>query len=89
VPPNIATGLKVANRSAFNTFCLIKNGNAILSQHIGDLENALTYEDYQHNLALYAQLYQHSPEQIIIDCHPEYLSSKLGRQLGNGKGAGV
>ncbi|MFK5951049.1 MAG: carbamoyltransferase HypF [Methylococcales bacterium] len=64
-----------------NTFCLIKDGNAILSQHIGDLENAITYEDYQHNLALYTQLYQHRPKQIIIDCHPEYLSSKLGRQL--------
>jgi len=64
-----------------NTFCLIKAGNAILSQHIGDLENAITYDDYQHNLTLYAQLYQHSPEQIVIDYHPEYLSSKLGRQL--------
>jgi len=64
-----------------NTFCLIKDGNAILSQHIGDLENAITYEDYQHNLTLYAQLYQHVPDQIVIDYHPEYLSSKLGRQL--------
>ncbi len=63
-----------------NTFCLIKDGNAILSQHIGDLENAITYEDYQNNLALYAQLYQHTPVQIVIDAHPEYLSSKLGRQ---------
>ena len=63
-----------------NTFCLIKNGNAILSQHIGDLENAITYEDYLKNLSLYANLYQHTPEQIIIDAHPEYLSSKLGRQ---------
>ncbi|MCF6250213.1 MAG: carbamoyltransferase HypF [Methylococcaceae bacterium] len=68
-----------------NTFCLIKDGNAILSQHIGDLENAITYEDYQHNLALYAQLYQHTPEQIVIDCHPEYLSSKLGRQRAEDK----
>ncbi len=68
-----------------NTFCLIKDGNAILSQHIGDLENAITYEDYQNNLALYAQLYQHTPEQIVIDCHPEYLSSKLGRQLAEDK----
>ena len=68
-----------------NTFCLIKNSNAILSQHIGDLENARTFEDYQKNLVLYAQLYQHTPEQIIIDAHPEYLSSKLGRQLAEDK----
>ncbi len=63
-----------------NTFCLIKDGHAILSQHIGDLENAITYEDYQHSLSLYANLYQHKPKQIIVDAHPEYLSSKLGRQ---------
>ncbi len=68
-----------------NTFCLIKDGNAILSQHIGDLENAITYEDYQNNLALYAQLYQHTPVQIVIDTHPEYLSSKLGRQQAEAK----
>jgi hydrogenase maturation protein HypF len=68
-----------------NTFCLIKDGNAILSQHIGDLENAITFEDYQNNLALYAQLYQHTPEQVVIDCHPEYLSSKLGKQLAEDK----
>ena len=62
-----------------NTFCLIKQGNAILSQHIGDLENAETYADYQKNLALYADLFQHSPRLIAVDAHPEYLSSKLGR----------
>ncbi len=63
-----------------NTFCLIKNGQAILSQHMGDLENAAAYADYQKNLALYADLFQHSPEHIVVDAHPEYLSSKLGRQ---------
>ncbi|PCI73686.1 carbamoyltransferase HypF [Candidatus Dependentiae bacterium] len=63
-----------------NTFCLVKDGNAILSQHMGDLENAPAYEDYKKNLALYEQLFQHKPEQIVIDAHPEYLSSKLGRQ---------
>ena len=62
-----------------NTFCLINQGNAILSQHMGDLENAATYADYQKNLALYATLYQHKPDRIAIDEHPEYLSSKLGR----------
>lgn len=64
-----------------NTFCLIKDGNAIVSQHMGDLENAATHADYQRNLGLYAELYQHAPEQIIIDAHPEYLSSKLGQQV--------
>jgi hydrogenase maturation protein HypF len=30
-----------------NAFCLLRDGQAILSHHIGDLENADTYADYQ------------------------------------------
>ena len=62
-----------------NTFCLLNQGNAILSQHMGDLGNAATYADYQKNLTLYETLYQHQAERIVVDEHPEYLSSKLGR----------
>ena len=61
-----------------NTFCLIKNDQAILSQHMGDLENAETYLDYKKNLTLYGKLFQHQAKAIAIDAHPEYLSSKLG-----------
>ncbi|CAN5311537.1 carbamoyltransferase HypF [soil metagenome] len=62
-----------------NTFCLLKDSKAIISQHIGDLEDARTYADYQHNLELYKQSFQHSESTIVVDLHPEYLSSKLGR----------
>ncbi|PPC90107.1 MAG: carbamoyltransferase HypF, partial [Methylocystis sp.] len=61
------------------TFCLVKDGQAILSQHQGDLENAATLDDYKRNLALYRSLFDHAPSAIIVDRHPEYLSSKLGR----------
>jgi hydrogenase maturation protein HypF len=60
------------------TFCLIKDGQAILSQHQGDLENAATFEDYRKNLSLYRKLFAHQPEALVVDRHPEYLSSKLG-----------
>jgi hydrogenase maturation protein HypF len=63
-----------------NTFCLVRDGQAILSQHIGDLENALTQADYRHNLALYETLYAHRPQLLACDLHPEYLSSKLARE---------
>lgn len=62
-----------------NTFCLLKDSKAILSQHIGDLEDARTYADYQYNLELYKQSFQHVESTIVVDLHPEYLSSKLGR----------
>ncbi|HIA54808.1 MAG TPA: carbamoyltransferase HypF [Candidatus Melainabacteria bacterium] len=62
-----------------NTFCLLKHSKAIVSQHIGDLEDARTYADYQYNLELYRNSFQHCESGIAVDLHPEYLSSKLGR----------
>ena len=59
------------------TFCLVKDGEAILSQHQGDLENAETFDDYRKNLALYAELFHHQPVALVADSHPEYLSTKL------------
>ena len=61
-------------------FCLVKDGEAILSQHQGDLESAETFDDYCRNLALYAELFRHAPRALVADRHPEYLSAKLARQ---------
>jgi len=66
-----------------NTFCMVKDGRAILSQHMGDLENTSTYLDYQKNLKLYKLLFDHRPTALAIDAHPEYLSSKLGLHQGD------
>jgi hydrogenase maturation protein HypF len=61
-------------------FCVVKDGEAILSQHQGDLENAETLRDYRQTLSLYAGLFEHTPAALIVDRHPEYLSSKLARE---------
>jgi hydrogenase maturation protein HypF len=75
-PPVLAFGGELKN-----TFCLLKDGKAIISQHIGDLEDAATQADYRHNLLLYETLYQHQPTVLVCDLHPEYLSSKLAREF--------
>lgn len=62
------------------TFCVLKDGAAILSQHQGDLEDISTFEDYQKNLQLYARIYDHRPRLLVADMHPEYLSAKLAKQ---------
>jgi hydrogenase maturation protein HypF len=63
-----------------STFCLVKDGAAILSQHQGDLEEISTFEDYQKNLQLYSRIYDHRPRLLVADMHPEYLSAKLAKQ---------
>jgi hydrogenase maturation protein HypF len=69
-----------------NAFCLLRDGQAILSHHIGDLENADTYADYQRALARYQALFGHRPRVLAADLHPEYLSSKLAREMAGDAG---
>ncbi|TRW97163.1 carbamoyltransferase HypF [Candidatus Methylobacter oryzae] len=64
-----------------NSFCLLKNGQAIVSQHIGDLENAAVQADYRSAIELYKQLYDFSPQCIAVDHHPGYLSTQYGQTL--------
>ena len=56
-PPLLALGGELKS-----TFCLLKDGHAMLSQHLGDLEDAATFEDYQKALSLYLSLFDHAPK---------------------------
>jgi len=82
LPPGFehATSVLALGGELKNTFCLIKDGQAIISQHQGDLDDAATYRDYQRNLELYRALFEHEPQTLAADRHPEYLSSKLARE---------
>ncbi len=64
-----------------NTFCLLRDGHAVLSHHIGDLEDALTQADYRRALGHYHELFAHAPRLLAVDRHPDYLSSKIGREM--------
>jgi hydrogenase maturation protein HypF len=69
-----------------STFCLLARGEAVLSQHQGDLEDVQTFDDYRKNLALYTELFEHAPRAFAIDRHPEYASSQLGRERALAEG---
>lgn len=79
-PPVLAMGGELKN-----TFCLLQSfggrGQAILSHHIGDLESAPTHASYRAAIDAYRQLFEHTPQAVAIDLHPEYLSAKLGQEL--------
>ncbi|AFY99570.1 carbamoyltransferase HypF [Calothrix sp. PCC 6303] len=64
-----------------NTFCLLRDGKATLSQHLGDLSNYHNFQNYQKTLDLYLDLYDCTPSAIALDKHPEYLSTKLGKDF--------
>jgi len=62
-----------------NTACLLKDGQAILTQHLGDLEDARTAREYERTLDLYQALFQHRPRVLAVDLHPDYRSTLTGR----------
>lgn len=81
LPPGFQNALPIlAMGSALkNTFCLIADGQAILSPHQGDLEDAVTLRDYVNNVALFRRLFEFVPEVIAVDKHPDYGSTRLGQ----------
>jgi hydrogenase maturation protein HypF len=75
-PPVLAMGGELKN-----TFCLAGGSKAVLSQHIGDLQQAATVEDYLVNLSLYRSLFAHNPEIVVVDRHPDYFSTQTGQRI--------
>ena len=59
-----------------NTFCLIKDQYAFLSQHIGDLKNFETLTTYEESISHYESLFRVNPELLVYDMHPDYLSTR-------------
>ena len=69
-------GLLAVGAELKNTFCLLTESQAIISQHIGDLKTLESYQDFQDNIDLYQQLYETEIKYLACDLHPDYLSSK-------------
>jgi hydrogenase maturation protein HypF len=60
-----------------NTFCLTKDRYAILSQHIGDLENLETMYFFRETLEHLQRFFRVSPAAVAHDLHPNYLSTRF------------
>jgi len=63
------------------TFCLMKAGAAVLSQHIGDLDDARTHADFARTIDLYRDMLAVTPQVIVRDRHPGYHSSSYAQTL--------
>jgi hydrogenase maturation protein HypF len=64
-----------------STFCLGKGDHAVISQHLGDLENAATLAAFTSGITHFRRLFDVEPRVIAHDLHPEYLSTKYALDL--------
>jgi hydrogenase maturation protein HypF len=63
-----------------NSFVLTKEDKAILSQHIGDMENLETLNFFEETLQNLMVVYRINPLAIACDSHPEYLSTRWAEE---------
>ena len=61
-------------------FCLSKGNYVFPSQHIGDLKNYETLENYEQQIAHFERLFDIRPEAIACDLHPDYLSTAYAKE---------
>jgi hydrogenase maturation protein HypF len=71
-PPVLAYGGELKN-----TFCLLRDGQAVLSPHIGDLQDAATQTDYHRAIGDLQRFFVFQPERHACDRHPDYASTYL------------
>ncbi|MBL9057686.1 MAG: carbamoyltransferase HypF, partial [Rhodobacteraceae bacterium] len=62
--------------------CLVKNGQAMLSHHLGDLDDALTVEEFSRAIADCSALFDHRPEAVACDLHDGYRATREAEAMG-------
>lgn len=62
--------------------CLIKDGQALLGHHLGDLDDALSADEFGKAIADYADLFDHRPQVVAVDAHPGYRATQAGQAMG-------
>lgn len=80
-PPVLALGGELKS-----ALCLIHGARALLSHHLGDLDEPATGDAFEIALADYSALFAHAPQVIAADLHPDYRASRLGAALAEARG---
>ncbi|HTW64277.1 MAG TPA: Sua5/YciO/YrdC/YwlC family protein, partial [Bryobacteraceae bacterium] len=76
--PLLATGADLKN-----TVTLVVDGQAFVSQHIGDLDHYSSLEAFEQTIRDLVSMYEVSWDDLLVahDLHPEYVSAIHARQL--------
>lgn len=64
-----------------NTVAVVREGEVILSQHLGDLENVIAFEHFQRAIDDLLRLFAVRPAFVACDAHPAYLSAQYAVRL--------
>ncbi|MGX5851483.1 carbamoyltransferase HypF [Mesorhizobium sp. PL10] len=87
--PDNGVSVFAAGADLKSAFGLAGNGEVLLSQHLGDLDEPETRAAYAHAVQLYADMFQRRPGIVAVDAHPQSVSAALGRALALETGARV
>ena len=85
--PGRVSGLSVLAVGAElkSTVCLLGGSRAVVSEHIGDLKDGRVYRHFIDCVRHLESLYEFTPEVIVADLHPGYLSSDYAERRGRGE----
>jgi hydrogenase maturation protein HypF len=66
-----------------NTVTLVVDGQAFVSQHIGDLEHYQSLRAFEETIRDLISMYEVRPQDLVVvhDAHPQYFSTSHARQL--------
>lgn len=76
VPPILCLGADLKN-----TFSLVRGEQAVVSQHLGDLSDDGIQAQWREALRLIQSIYDFTPERIVCDAHPGYVSSQWAQEM--------
>lgn len=79
-------GLLACGAEQKASFCLSRGSDAFISQHIGDLKNMETLENYEGQILHFQRLFDIKPQAIACDMHPDYLSTAYARERAEKEG---
>ncbi len=77
VRPLLAAGAELKS-----AVCLADGTKAVLSQHIGDLQNRSTLDSFGHTVSHLSGILAIKPVLAACDLHPDYLSSRFAEDSG-------
>jgi len=64
-----------------NAFCVVRESDALFSQHIGEVSSLESVEYFHATLEHLCRLFKVAPQVVAHDLHPGYLTTRLARDL--------